>query len=138
MSGYGASIYGARWNSRGVQMIYTAENRSLAMAEVLVHLSLTLLPDDFQMHTIEIPDDISMKTFTISELPEGWNIFPQHRFTQKVGDNFVKEQKHCLLKVPSVVTPGDFNILINPFHKEFEKIKIVDSVAFKFDNRLFK
>jgi len=37
LSGYGAALKGARWNSRGVEMIYAAENRSLAMAEVLVH-----------------------------------------------------------------------------------------------------
>ena len=34
LSGKGAAISGARWNSVGIEMIYTAANRSLAMAEV--------------------------------------------------------------------------------------------------------
>lgn len=38
LSGQGAAIRGARWNSKGTEVIYTAENRSLAMAEVLIHL----------------------------------------------------------------------------------------------------
>jgi len=39
LSGKGASIYGARWNSPGIELIYTAANRSLAMAEVFVHFT---------------------------------------------------------------------------------------------------
>ena len=34
LSGKGAALKGARWNSIGVEIIYTAGNRSLAMAEV--------------------------------------------------------------------------------------------------------
>ncbi|HRG64384.1 MAG TPA: RES family NAD+ phosphorylase, partial [Saprospiraceae bacterium] len=58
LSGVGAALKGARWNSPGVEMVYTAQNRSLAMAEVLVHLSLGMLPDDFRMLTIWIPDNL--------------------------------------------------------------------------------
>ena len=55
LSGKGASISGARWNSKGTEIIYCAQNRALAMAEVLVHLSLATLPNDFVMLTIDIP-----------------------------------------------------------------------------------
>ena len=40
LSGKGAAIKGARWNSPGVEIVYTAVNRSLAMAEVAVHFTL--------------------------------------------------------------------------------------------------
>jgi RES domain-containing protein len=60
LSGKGAAIKGARWNSIGVEMIYTASNRSLAMAEVAVHFTLATLPSDYMMITIFIPDDISL------------------------------------------------------------------------------
>ncbi len=58
LSGKGASISGARWNSKGTEIVYCAQSRALAMAEVVVHLSLAVVPKDFVMLTIIIPEDI--------------------------------------------------------------------------------
>lgn len=138
LSGVGASIKGARWNSQGVEIIYTAQNRSLAMAELAVHLTAAMLPDDYIMLTIDIPDGISIKKLPEKKLPKNWNVFPHSKDTQLVGDDFIHENKYCILQVPSVVTNGDYNLLINPRHPEFKKIKIVRREAFPFDQRLFK
>jgi RES domain-containing protein len=35
---------GGRWNSKGARVVYMSENRSLAVLEILVHLS-GVLPD---------------------------------------------------------------------------------------------
>jgi RES domain-containing protein len=138
LSGKGAAIKGARWNSVGVEIIYTASNRSLAMAEVAVHLTLATLPDDYLMLTIYLPDDISMQKLTETDLPKNWNTFPHPNSTQSIGDRFIAENKHCVLQLPSAVTRGDFNLLINPYHAEFSNIKIIDRVKFPFDTRIFK
>ncbi|OAQ41726.1 RES superfamily protein [Pedobacter psychrophilus] len=138
LSGKGSSIKGARWNSVGVELIYTAGNRSLAMAEVAVYLTLATLPSDFMMLTIEIPDSISIKEVYSEELPLNWNLFPHPSATQKFGNEFVNEGKYCVLKIPSVVTKGDFNFLINPYHKDFKIIKISKKEKFPFDKRIFK
>ncbi len=137
LSGYGAALKGARWNSRGVEMIYTAENRSLAMAEVLVHLSLAMLPNDFMMLTIYIPDELEVFNLPVSQLSAGWNSFPHKRITQELGDLFIHEKQYAVMRVPSVVTKGDFNLLINPAHRLFKEISIVQSVSFPFDQRIF-
>lgn len=138
LSGKGAALKGARWNSVGTEIIYTAGNRSLAMAEVAIHLTLASLPPDYFMLTIFIPDGTSIKTIQVKDLPANWNQFPHITATQTFGDAFIRDNTHCLLKVPSAVTDGDFNILINPFHKEFRKIKIVEAKKFPFDERVFK
>lgn len=138
LSGKGSARYGGRWNSLGVELIYTASNRSLAMAEVAVHLTIATLPSDYRMVTIYIPDNLSMKILQESDLPVGWDIFPHPQVSQSVGDKFVSESKFCLLKIPSAVTKGDFNILINPAHSEFKKIKIIENEPFPFDRRIFK
>jgi len=69
LSGIGAAKYGNRWNPKGVEVIYTAESRALAMAEVLVHLSLETLPSDFQMIQMNIPDKIK----NLGASPRGMN-----------------------------------------------------------------
>lgn len=138
LSGKGASISGGRWNSPGVEVIYTAANRSLAMAEVAVHFTIAALPVGYMMMTIHVPDNISILEIDTKELPTGWNQFPPMKATQSIGDRFIQQGQTCLLKVPSAVTSGDFNYVLNPMHVEFKKIKITGFVPFPFDNRLFK
>lgn len=138
LSGKGAAIKGGRWNSIGVEMIYTAANRSLAMAEVAVHFTLATVPDDYVMMTIQIPDNISAHKISERELPANWNQFPHPPTTQKIGDSFILSNQHCILWIPSVVTQGDYNILINPAHREFAKIKVIQTEPFPFDHRILK
>lgn len=137
LSGIGAAREGARWNSKGTELIYTASNRSLAMAEVMVH-SLPNVPRDYSMLVVFIPDHLSVRHLHETELPLDWNIFPHAQATKLIGDEFVGENKYCLLKVPSATTKGDHNLLINPFHPEFKEIKIIAAEPFPFDNRLFR
>lgn len=136
LSGKGAAKSGNRWNSKGTEIIYTAESRALAMAEVLVHLSLPMLPADYMMLEIEIPDEISIKEIAIADLEEGWNSHPPRTHTQKIGDQFIRENDYSVLKIPSAVVPGDFNYLINPHHKKSKEIKVMDATPFPFDERL--
>ena len=138
LSGKGAALKGARWNSIGVEMIYTAMNRSLAMAEVAVHFSLATIPADYVMVTITIPDDISIQKLKTSDLPKDWNTFPHPSTTQTIGDKFIAENKFCVLQIPSSVTQGDYNLLINPNHKDFKRIKIKGVEKFGFDRRMFR
>jgi RES domain-containing protein len=138
LSGRGAAISGARWNSVGVELIYSAANRSLAMAEVAVHLTLATLPDDYVMMTLHIPDDLGVQKVNSSDLPLDWHAFPYSLSTQAVGDSFVAANKYCILQVPSAVTQGDFNILINPKHSDFGRVKIVGKQKFPYDHRIFK
>lgn len=138
LSGKGASISGARWNSKGTEIIYCAHSRALAMAEVLVHLSLATLPNDFVMLTIDIPDDIFVEILDISKVNIDWNVFPCTFETPLWGDDFIRRNEACILKVPSAVVKGDFNFLINPYHVDFYKIKITEQTDFPFDKRIFK
>lgn len=138
LSGKGASISGARWNSKGTEIIYCAQNRALAMVEVLVHLSLATLPSDFSMLTIYIPDEVSLEILNPKLLNIDWNVFPCTFETPLLGDDFIKRSEACVLKVPSAVVKGDFNYLINPFHVDFYKIIITEQNDFPFDKRIFK
>jgi RES domain-containing protein len=129
---------GGRWNSTGVEIIYTAESRSLAMAEVAVHFTLATLPEDYMMMTLAFPDTLSIHELRESDLPSNWNVFPHLLTTQTIVDKFIQENKYGLLKIPSAVVKGDFNLLLNPNHKHFKKIQIVEIIKFPFDQRIFR
>ena len=137
LSGVGAAKFGNRWNSKGTEIIYSAESRALAMAEVAVHLSLAALPKDFMMIEIEIPTSIKINILSEKSLSENWNNFPHTLETQLIGDEFIHSNKFCVIKVPSAVVKGDYNYLINPHHKEMKKIKIIEISDFPFDKRIF-
>jgi len=138
LNGKGAAKSGNRWNSKGTEIIYTAESRALAMAEVAVHLTIATLPRDYVMIEIEIPNSIKVKELDLKVLDEDWNNHPPNLITQKIGDDFIDSLDGCLLKVPSAVVQGDFNYLINPYHSDFKKIKIIEITDFPFDKRIFK
>jgi len=137
LSGIGASKSGNRWNSKGTEIIYCANSRALAMAEVSVHLSLINVPKDFVMLEINIPKSIAIQILNEKELPENWNDFPHTYKTRKLGDTFIYSNENCILKVPSAVVKGDYNYLINPRHRNFKKINILNFYEFPFDKRLF-
>jgi RES domain-containing protein len=138
LSGKSAAITGARWNSKGTEVIYTAQNRALAMAEVAVHLTIATLPKGFCMITIFIPDDVAVFNLKVDKLPNDWNFFPENNSTQRIGDELIRQNEFGVIKVPSAVVKGEFNFLINPHHKDFEKIKIIQQEDFPFDKRIFK
>jgi len=138
LSGKGAALSGNRWNSKGTELTYSADSRALAMSEVAVHLSLSILPKDYVMVEVDIQSYVSIASLSKEDLPANWSSFPHLLDTQQIGDVFVTERKDCVLKVPSAVVPGDFNFLINPFHPDFSTIRIVGQEDFPFDSRLFQ
>jgi RES domain-containing protein len=138
LSGTGARLSGGRWNNKGLPMIYTSSSRALCTAEVAVHLPLGILPKGYCIASITIPDTTKIESIDIKHLPQNWNHFPFSPATQKLGDNFIQNNKHLVLKVPSAVVQGDFNYLVNPLHHDIKKIKIKLVEAFSFDERLFK
>ena len=135
LSGRGAEMVGGRWNSRGNAMLYTSQSIALCVTEIAVHVPLGILPKDYQLIRIEIPDEDFLE---VKRLPKDWQSFPHSNSTQMIGDKFLKENKFLVMKVPSATVQGEFNYLINTRHKDFGEIKILKIENFNFDERLFK
>jgi RES domain-containing protein len=137
LSGKGAEKSGGRWNSKGVAVVYTSDSRALCTTEIAVHTPLGNIPTDYQIVSIEIPDGIKIEALNTEKLPSDWRIFPHSLSTQQIGDAFIRNNIFLVLKVPSVIVPGEFNYLINPNHSDFKKITIKAINSFNFDERLF-
>ena len=138
LSGRGAELSGGRWNSKGVALVYTSESRALSTTEIAVHTPLGIIPDDYKLISIEIPDKVKILELKIIDLSKDWKSIPYKSSSQQLGNNFVKEEKYLIMKVPSAVVQDEFNYLINPKHKDINKIKIIKVEDFGFDERLFK
>ncbi len=132
-----ASGYSGRWNSNGVFVIYAAQNCSLACLENLVHRNGFGNDNDYSVLTISIPNTIKSDEILQKNLPKNWNQFDEraHLSCRAIGDNWVKSMKTCVLFVPSAIILGEKNILINPNHPDFKKIKFTKQ-PFTFDRRL--
>lgn len=138
LSGIGSAMYPGRWNTKGVEIIYTSTSRALAMAEVLANLYAKTIPENYLMMTIYVPDYTSISVIQQSSLPKGWDANVPNMSSKLIGNKFISDNNYCLLKIPSAAVSGDFNILINPNHNEFANIKIIDKTPFVFDERLLK
>lgn len=138
LTGTGARLYGGRWNSPGHAVLYTAGSRALSALEVLVHIPLKNIIQDFCLATIHVPDTIAIKTVTRKELPNGWQSLAPFPELQAIGDEWIDTAKYAVLKIPSVVIAEEFNFLINPLHPDAAHITIKNTQPFVFDQRLQK
>lgn len=131
--GEGPRLYGGRWNSAGVRVVYASFTKSLAALETLVHLNL---PVTSQYVAIPLRfDEALVEIFPAADLPVGWNDEPPSLVSQQIGDTWAKNSRSVLLALPSVLT-GETNFLINPAHPHFARIRIGKPEPFTFDSRL--
>lgn len=135
LSGTGAKLYGGRWNTVGVPMLYTTEHISLAVLEILVRTSIDLIPLHYFLLKIEVPDTLSVSSVNKTKLKKEWKSDPA--YTQWIGNEFVKANKAVVLKIPSAIVDEEHNFIINTSHSDFKKIKISSSKKFNFDKRFF-
>ncbi len=135
LSGYGAFVNGGRWNSEGVRMLYSSTSASLALLETLAHLPAYLATQKFCLLILDIPDKL-IHVLTKEMLPLDWNSIPFSYSTQKKGNAFINEHKFLAIQVPSSIIETEHNILINPLHKDFSKIKVLSKEIINIDKRL--
>jgi RES domain-containing protein len=134
-SGEDARLYGGRWNSPGIAMVYTAGSVSLATLELLVHLDNTSVLPSFSICPVDFEDSL-VELVDPSTLPPDWHESPPPTSLQTIGDDWIFRGSSVVLKVPSAVVETENNYLINPAHTDFKKLMIGSMVALKVDPRL--
>lgn len=130
-----ASGYPARWNAKGNFIIYTAESRSLACLENLVHRSGEGENSLYKVLVIDIPETLSMEVIETSALKKDWYSFDNYADCQSIGARWLNDAKCAVLKVPSIIIKKENNYLINPNHADFKHIKLTATEDFEFDDR---
>lgn len=135
LDGEGARRWGGRWNLPGVAAVYLAESRALAALEIVVHAPREALRLDWSVIQLEIPD-IQIERISASDLPENWQAQPSSREAQAFGASWLRMGEKLALRLPSVVIPEEFSLLINPFHPLMKGLAPSKPQPFRFDSRL--
>ncbi|WP_336755841.1 RES family NAD+ phosphorylase [Pantoea sp. USHLN298] len=135
-TGFGAKEAGGRWNSVGVSMVYLSETASLTMLETLVHLHSAHIMDYFTLLRIDVPDD-QIQTADMDELPDNWASEDAPPELAEYGDAWCFTRGSIALRVPSALSPVEYNYLLNPEHPDFYTIvQKAEAIPFRFDSRL--
>jgi RES domain-containing protein len=136
--GEGARIGGGRWNPDGIPVVYLADHPALAVLEMFVHLKGAATRIKFVLFRVEIPAEVTVRELLVPDLPVGWREEPPGPKTMSVGEKWVREGRTSVLKVPSALVPAAANLVLNPRHKDFPKIRIGSPEKFSFDPRMWK
>jgi RES domain-containing protein len=137
-TGEGARLYGGRWNHPGTPIVYTSDTLSLAALEYFVHLEPDIAPEHLAARAAELPADLRIPVLSLADLPAGWRTYPAPERLKDLGTGWVRSRVSVALSVPSTVIPHERNILLNPLHPDFAKVRLLLPEDFSFDPRMWK
>lgn len=134
LDGEGARLYGGRWNSPGSAAVYLAESRALAALEILVRAQREALRLNWIVIELEI-DDSLIDRVPSSKLPDNWRLQPTSHEAQALGSRWLCDVRNLALRLPSVIVPEEFSLLLNPLHPMMREMKAGKPKRFSFDSR---
>jgi RES domain-containing protein len=133
--GKGARLYGGRWNSIGVRMVYTSSSAALAALELLVRIRKRERLRGYVIFACSFDEGL-VETVDRRKLPGEWRGHPGPPELRQLGDRWIRESRTMALQVPSAIIENETNYLLNPAHEDFAKVDIADPVPFSLDVRL--
>ena len=136
-SGEGARLFGGRWNSRGIRVVYASTSLALAAVETFVHLEPNLQPRDLVSIDGEIPAALPVARLEPAALPKHWHA-ARDESLQHFGDTWIAEGREVALLVPSAAIRGEWNVLLNPTHGDFARVTWHAPEPFAFDVRMYR
>lgn len=120
-SGEGGIYVSGRWNHMGRKAIYCSQSIALCTLEWLSHNGLSISGFKYYKYSIEVPKNLTIK-FNHSDLPKDWNLTPATDETRHFAEKYLFSDKILSIAVPSVIIPEEYNLVINPLHKKFQRI----------------
>lgn len=135
--GFGATVCDGRWHksSSNKYLVYAGSSRALCQLEKRVHCN-GVQPHNQALMRLDLPRHAVIEHAKDFGLKASWRDDEDH--TQQLGMAWLEGETSLGLWVPSYVVEGEFNLLINPSHDDYDDISItVEVEPFLFDKRLF-
>ncbi len=138
LSGKGGLEVGGRWHRKGGRIVYCAGSLSLSALEFFVHLPM--VQSKLQRVSLEadIPDAVRIEMLDPGKLPARWYGVPPITETADLGAEWLEQQRSAVLRVPSAISRGEYNYLINPLHSESASITARAALPYSYDARMWK
>jgi RES domain-containing protein len=137
-SGEGGVKVAGRWHHAGHRIVYTSATLSLAAWEVWAHARERPLPTYVSV-VAEIPDDLTIEIVEEATLPTEWRSYaPYPTALADLGTAWLERGSSAVLRVPSAMTSGELNYLINPGHSAVPQIKQGPSAEYTFNPRAWQ
>ena len=131
-------MYGGRWTSPGLPVVYTSATASLAVLEVFANAQRRAdLLTHFQLLSCTFDESLVTRVER-RDLPSNWRQSPAPARLQEIGDEWLRAAASVVLQVPSSIIEHENNYLINPRHRDFKRVKRATPQAFVIDLRLIK
>src|SRR5271169_4779936 len=123
-----------RWHERGVPVVYLAESPAGALVEACVHTSANDVPPNYTLLGVEADARVSLERLDVSTLPADW--IKRLELTRGLGSAWLREQRSCLLRIPSALVPATFNVMLNSLHSDASRLRIKSVAKYPFDPRI--
>jgi RES domain-containing protein len=120
-----------------VRVVYASTSLALAAVETFVNLEPNLRPGDFVSIEGEISAAIEIEKLDLKALPARWYETSDESL-RRFGDEWIEAARTVALLVPSAAIRGEWNVLLNPAHAEFSRVKFQKPQPFTFDARMFR
>jgi RES domain-containing protein len=115
-------------------VVYLAETPAGALLEVCVHTAANDIPPSYTLLEVSVPARTSIERVDPKALSRDW---PENlEVTRAVGSEWLRSTRSALLRIPSVIVPATYNVLINPSHLDSKQIQVKSSIEYPFDVRL--
>lgn len=128
---------GGRWNPAGYPVMYAGSTIEICALEKFVHLSGIQHPP-LKLVAIDVPDEPGLLYAPkLNELPTQWAALPIGSESQEFGKRWIRAADTLLMRVPSAIIPEAANIVINPGHPAYRRVRVQIAREFQFDARMF-
>ncbi|HMO44870.1 MAG TPA: RES family NAD+ phosphorylase [Rubrivivax sp.] len=137
LSGKGAEISGGRWSRAGTPLLYCSSTRALACLETLAHLARHPLPLNRYLVGITVPAAAWAAAMEFdADARVGWDAEPSGNVSLAWGMDWIAGRTSLLARVPSVIVPEEFNVLVNPAHPGMAGVRAQKLRRWLYDVRL--
>jgi RES domain-containing protein len=129
LDGLGGLRAPGRWHERGLPVVYLAETAAGALLEVCVHTAANDVPPNYTLLEVTVPAATTVETVSVDSLPQDWS--ENLEATRAIGSEWLRSSRSALLRVPSVLVPATFNVLLNPAQPDSEQIMITRAASWE-------
>jgi RES domain-containing protein len=129
---------GWRFNDSRTEILYAAEVEALAILEVVARPGWETV-EELTVAAIEVPDSAVVGLSDLGLLlPSNWNQRPAARNSQRIASEFLAKADDqakggrivCGVRVPSVISSTDHNVLLDPRRKSEYSIAAWSRIPF--------